>query len=504
MTQRIRGEDASELITATIASHNSGIENHLSQFEPGIAVCATLETLRGVEELINMSICGIDDEALENAIVNLRMDPIDNTALKQVCVGLKKKFGEEFTQRFVQTLVQASVIGASFRIHGAVGPAAGLQSIKHAIGYFQTRRRLLVTILYTLAIACKGTKHLQTLDVMNEFLPQIEHSGLTISGLLQNLMLAKVYSDFELTVDEVGFFANYKYETLDNLFLEPERASAIDVQIAAKDPALRNNLEKAEPHLIFSASEVRNNIILLEAAYSEFDLSGNPAFSQIAVFVRNCLPLCSDSYNIAFTLQQFDALMTKSNLSQHARSQLLHQGGDYSQNLNSYAPFIRVNQQIFSTVTLISRFLYYWKNVCLNRVRRYQIRSGFIFEANVKKALSEQGFHVTDIKRINRKEFDVVAVMNNVIYNVQCKNNLIDLGKIESNPNLFARYNRRLDRSYASALLKEENREKLLQQKLGLTDVKHFVLSRFPIATANPRILAFNKIGGFKKFAVGG
>lgn len=502
MTQKIRGKEASELITATIADHSSGIKNHLSQFDPRIAVCATLETLRGVEEFINMPIFGLDDEALENSILNLRMDPIDSIALHQVCIGLKRTFGEEFTRRFVQTLLQASAIGTAFRMHGAVEPATGLQSVKHAIGYFQSRRRHLVTILYTLAIASRGTKHLSTLDVMNEFLPQIEHSGLTISGLHQNLMLAKVYSDFELTVGKAGFFANHSYETLDNLFLEPERASILDVQNAAKDPSLRKTLEKIEPHLLFSAAEVRNNIILLEEAYSEFDLSENPSFSSMAELVRYCLTQCSDNYNIAISLHQFDALMAKANLSQHARSQLLHQSGDYSQNLNSYAPFIRVNQQIFSTVTLISRFLYYWKNICLNRIRRYQIRSGFIFEANVKKALSEQGFHVTDIKRINRKEFDVVTVLDNVIYNVQCKNNLIDLSKIESNPRLFARYNRRLDRSYASALLKEENREQLLQQKIGLSEVKHFVLSRFPVATINPRVLAFNRIDKFRQIAV--
>jgi len=70
----------------------------------------------------------------------------------------------------------------------------------------------------------------------------------------------------------------------------------------------------------------------------------------------------------------------------------------------------------------------------------------------VKDALNEQGFFVSDVKRIERKEFDVVATKDGVVYNVQCKNNLVDLTRMEENPNLFARYNRRLDRYYADAL----------------------------------------------------
>ncbi|YCM44294.1 hypothetical protein V2O64_23605 [Verrucomicrobiaceae bacterium 227] len=134
--------------------------------------------------------------------------------------------------------------------------------------------------------------------------------------------------------------------------------------------------------------------------------------------------------------------------------------------------------------------------------RLHQIRSGFIFEKSVKESLIAQGFYVTDITRINRKEFDVVATLDNVIYNVQCKNNLIDLSKIEGSPKLFARYNRRLERAYEAALLKEENRENLLKEKLGLSDIKHFVLSRFPIATTNPRVLAFLAVDQFRQCAV--
>ena len=120
----------------------------------------------------------------------------------------------------------------------------------------------------------------------------------------------------------------------------------------------------------------------------------------------------------------------------------------------------------------------------------------------MKDALNEQGFFVSDVKRIERKEFDVVATKDGVVYNVQCKNNLVDLTRMEENPNLFARYNRRLDRYYADALRKEEGREGLLKQRFGLEVVKHVILSKFPVATKNLRILAFREVSQFgERFA---
>ena len=91
--------------------------------------------------------------------------------------------------------------------------------------------------------------------------------------------------------------------------------------------------------------------------------------------------------------------------------------------------------------------------------------------------------------------------MDGTIFNLQCKNNLVDLSKIEADPKLFARYNRTLDRRYAAALTKEENREHLLKKQLGISNVLHFVVSKFPVATSNPRIISFNQIADFKRLS---
>lgn len=501
MFRKLRGQEAIDLIKEQLDAHASGIWNHLSKFEAKSAISSSMETLRGIEELINLPMFGLDDQSLEDAVVNLRMDPIDWDTLNHVCKDLEAAFGKKFTQRFVRTLVQASSLRSAFLLRGFFEPAGGLQSVKHAIGYFQSRRRHLVAMIYCLQKACKGTDSMRVLEVINELLPQIEHSGMTISGLYEKLMLSSVHSDFELTVDARGFYASHSYDTLDDLFLEPERTSILDMQSVLKGTDIEDQLEVVSPRLIFSTAEVRNNIMLLEKAYEEFNLAGNFDFSTTVDFVKLCLSQCSDEYNIILTEAQFFALAERAKLKSAVRAKLINTGGDYAQSLDSYAPFVRSDQEFITTVTLLNRFIYQFKNTCLNRIRRYQIRSGFIFEDQVKSALSKQGFRVTDIKRVNRKEFDVVTVMDGTIYNIQCKNNLVDLGSLKTNPRLFARYNRQLDRNYAKALLKEEEREHLLQEKLGLHAIKHFVLSRFPVATKNPYVVAFNQIGEFRRLA---
>ncbi len=89
-----------------------------------------------------------------------------------------------------------------------------------------------------------------------------------------------------------------------------------------------------------------------------------------------------------------------------------------------------------------------------------------------------------------------------MIYNVQCKNNLVDLNRIATDVRRFVRYNGYLDRAYRKALEKERGREHVLQDELGLTKIKHFVISRFPVATQNSHVLAYGEISRFKALAM--
>ena len=73
---------------------------------------------------------------------------------------------------------------------------------------------------------------------------------------------------------------------------------------------------------------------------------------------------------------------------------------------------------------------------------------------------------------------------------IQCKNNWIDLSKIEAERELFLRYNRSLTNYYARALKKERGREHLLKQELGMDKV----VSRFPVIGPDPPVINYNQI----------
>lgn len=494
----ITGRDAEQLIHDQIAQHSAGVIAPLAPFEPESATMAWLRTIRAIEEFINLPLFAIDDLVAARRITDLGLYglTIDPTPMSELFKDLSARFGPEVARRFVTTCIQAVSIGTAFATNGRLDIAEHFLTVGDAIGYFQSRRRHIVAMLYTLPSACMGTESVDPLHTLNHFLVPAELSGVTLTGLHQQAMLASAHRDFQLHVDEDGFGGSHDFQPLDDLFLDPERASIVEMH--AEHPVAAA-LEPADPKRIFSVAELRNDILLLETAYAEFNLADTP-FGPVAKFVKKLLDFAEDDYFIDLTVAQFDDLLARTPGLDPAltKQSFINSGSDYVANTNSFAPFVPVGGRVVSSVTLLMRFLYFWKNHCLNKIKRFQIRSGFIFEASVKQALERQGFEITEIKRIDHKEFDVVALLDDVIYNVQCKNNLVDLTRIESNPALYARYNARLDAYYAKALAKEEKREALLRDKLGLQRVRHVVVSRFPVATTNPRIISFARIAQFR------
>lgn len=482
-----------------LAHSRAGIDSCLAPFEPRSTFEVWFSTFRGIEELINLP-GELHGEPLLNEIVGLTLLDMDGAlrALPSIKAGLESRFSRLVAQRLTRTLLQLQAIAMSFAMHHQPS-AREMATVGTAIGYLQSRRRHLLALLHTIPGACQGTQQLHELDGLNQFLYMIETAGLGTTSMHHNLMLAQVYPDFALEVDEVGILASHSFNGLDALFLEPERTAITemaDVDFSGIKLATLNR------RLIFSKVELENNLALIAAAYAEFNLH-ETSYGQLTAFIRSLIPLVVDEYFVRLTVKRFDELCSQHKLPNALRKALVVEGADYVDNTSTYAPFTRVGGDLITSITLLSRFANHWKNICLNRVRRYQIRSGFIFEKSVKAALREQGFHVTETKRVGRAEFDVVATLDGVIYNVQCKNNLVDLNRIEADVRRFVRYNRSLDRAYRKALEKERAREQTLLGELRLTAIKHFVVSRYPVATQNPCVLAFGEISRFRAIAVG-
>ena len=112
----------------------------------------------------------------------------------------------------------------------------------------------------------------------------------------------------------------------------------------------------------------------------------------------------------------------------------------------------------------------------------------------VTKILEEHGFAPTNITRINHKEFDLITIKKNKVYNFQCKNNFIDISRVNHDYITIGRYNRQLCRYYEKALVKEEKRENLVINQTGIKDIEHFVISRYPVITRNLNIINFTDL----------
>lgn len=497
--QRYTGAAAQDKAMQVLAHSRAGIESSLAPFEPKSTFEIWFSTYRGIEEVINLP-GELAGEPLLDAIEGLVL--LDARAVERafppIIARLESRFSRLVARRLVRTLVQLQAIAMSFAMSHF--PAAQeMATIGTAIGYLQSRRRHLLALLHTIPGACRGTKRLQELDGLNQFLYLIETAGKGTTSMHYNLMLAQVYPDFALDVDDVGILASHSFNGLNSLFLEPERTAITEMDDVDFSAMKRVSVNR---RLIFSKAELENNLALIAAAYVEFNLL-ETSYGQLAAFIRSLIPLVLDEYFVRVTIKRFDELCSEQKLPATLIKELVVDGFDYVGNTSTYAPFTRIGDDLVTSITLLSRFANHWKNVCLNRVRRYQIRSGFIFEKSVKAALQAQGFEITNVKRVGRAEFDVVATLDGVIYNVQCKNNLVDLNRIEGDVRRFVRYNRSLDRAYRKALDKERAREHILLGELQLNKIKHFVVSRFPVATQNPCVLAFGEIQRFRSIAVG-
>lgn len=483
-----------DYLRQSIDRSESEITRILEPLEPQSATLAWFETLRAIEEWINFLTYDWDDEAAE-----MRLSMLPTTAafhsperLVAVRADLIARFSEPFANRFTHLLIRGGSVGPAFALHGMLDVAGAFETVGSMIAYLMSRRRHFVALLHALPQLCRGRQIVQPLETFNLFLPLIEIQGLSMVGAHQALLV-------NASQARLGIYpkTDLDFRMLDPMFLEPERLRITDAPLTEAGVAMLDQSEKLARDRLFSAAELRNDILALEAAYAEFDLA-NTRFAPAAEFVRR---ISRDYVNRDFWVEispaALDALSIELNLPANIRAALTNQSSTYQTCLATYAPLVLVGGTYRSTVTLLSRFMYYWRAVALDRNKRFQIRAGFIFEQAVAKALRQQGFGVHDITRINRHEFDVVTSRDEIIWNIQCKNNFLDIERLEEEPFRFAKYNARLVRSYERALLKERNREGMLLAKLSLERIEHLVVSRFPVITDNIRMLPFSRIAQF-------
>ena len=77
---------------------------------------------------------------------------------------------------------------------------------------------------------CKGTTRIAPHDTLNIFIPEVEMSGISLTGLHRQAVLADVFPDFALRSDGTIFHGTHDFQPLDSYFLDPERVSPDDAR----------------------------------------------------------------------------------------------------------------------------------------------------------------------------------------------------------------------------------------------------------------------------------
>lgn len=452
--------------------------------------------IRSVDEFINIPLELADPAPYVNLEFNL-MTQQGIQELQKTNKLIASNFGSEVTTRFNIMAIMCKASDYAYHTQNfwqAIGYGLGLSGVSKSIHYLQSRRLAFGGMLNLIPIKATGQKKEPFRDLMNQFLYTIDGCLVGFAGAYYHLLVNECIDDYEVTFDGHLFKSNFSYENLEGFFLEPERLSLIDqmeLRPGVVIPAKTITMPKG---MIFSFNEVANAMALFEGAFQKYKVTGLTEYHELNTLFVHVARFCTDDYNVILEDSELDAIQQKLK-----KLKLTVAGTSYAEVVNDYAPFQKFNGKCYSTVVLLARFVYRTLSGALMRNRSFMINSGFVFEDKVQKTLKKAGYHCTEITRINKKEFDLITTKNGKIYNFQCKNNHIDIAKVDTNYNLMARLNKRLISYYRKSIVKEVNREHLVKAKVGLTDIHHFVVSRYPVITRDTDILNFNTLDNWLK-----
>ncbi|MFA1803584.1 exodeoxyribonuclease V subunit gamma [Xanthomonas campestris pv. campestris] len=463
------------------------IKSQLSRYERSSAFAAWASLYRSIEELINLPLALPDAPALLRSFLHLDISPLDIEALRRLVPELEARFGMHQRDRFMMILMQCSAV-AMHALPLLIGSDAVPRNMKQLIAFLQAHRRHFLAVGYIILRFCSGAAPVLRQDGLNVILSIVVGNGPQITGAHTGMLIKQACESLGIAHAD-----QHELAMLDDLFLEPERLRITEVTTPEAGIRMLKTKEPL-PKAVFSAEELRNQITETEAAYAEFDLVGTE-FASVAMLARALSTHAVDGYNIAIAPADFDALVARCRLSRRLMDELSLGAQDYISALDCVSPFFFSEGMFRTTVTLVMRFCYRWRSISLDRGKRYQIRSGFIFERAVSDALASQGFNDMRVKRIQNQEFDVVMIRAGVLWNIQCKNNFTDLATVTSTPALFAAYNKRLVRQYERAISKELRREHLLKERFSTERVHHLIVARFPVISTERRIVPFSRIG---------
>lgn len=490
----ISGKELEDLFSKSIEYHISIIHETLEPYEPLELFKQWRLLIRSIDEVINIPL-EFEKQLDAEKFLNLNFDFFKASnlpLLRNVLDSITKQFDPKTAERFKNLALMSNAICKSYETTGAQYVLSGINQSTTigSITYYQSRRAYYVSMLSIIPKFSKGTKSIQYLDLLNYFqYTLIDSCCVAITTAYFNLFLNQCLPDFEMYSNGTIASRNFDFDHLESFFFEPERLSLLDqMELRPDQVSINNTLTKPE-NQVFSFSEVASAMSLFEGAFKKYKIYESQEFKELSLFFYEIGQYVIDDFNIEIDASTFVRLKSK-----YTSLIITLDSSNYFDHINSHAPFQQSGSTYYSSVVLLTKFVYRTLSAKLLSNRTFQINSGFVFEDRVSEMLKKHGFHLTGITRINRKEFDVITIKDGIVHNFQCKNNFLDISTINLAYKKLGRLNRMLCRYYERALVKEEKRESLIASKTGINTIMHYVISRYPVVTRNERIINFNNL----------
>lgn len=488
---KISGTQLNGIFEKSIRYHIDVFYKTISEYEPLELYSNWRTIIRSIDEIINIPLeCDGSDFISKFFGLSFNFIKSNNLPeLKEVLDFLENKFEKNIAVRFQQLSMMCFAINKSYEkcgVYSLQGSKLNLSTTADSIAFLQSRRAYYVTTLDLITKIAKGKKKVDYLDTLNFLQYTMDNCLIGVTTSYYNLLLNHCLEDFEMDSDGTIAKRNFEYDHLEGFFMEPERLSLIDQMELRPDVVITKKMLPKSDNKLFSFSVIANAMSLFEGAFDKYKISDNEEFKELRQLFYEIAIYLKDDFNIVIEGAYFRKIAPK-----YKTLSLINNSDDYFAVLNSYSPFQKINGVYYSTVVLLSRFVYRTLSQSLMKNRTFQIHSGFIFEDKVSKILENKGFMPTNITRINHKEFDLITIKDNKVYNFQCKNNFIDISRVSFDYKKIGRFNKRLCRYYEKAFDKEVKREKLITDKTGIEEIEHHVVSRFPVINRNKRIINF-------------
>ncbi len=354
---------------------------------------------------------------------------------------------------------------------------------------------------------CNGTERVSFEDAFNVIAPIIDVFLIPMTSIYMTKVRCAVSEDteVELTFKDgmcVYVQSNAEINTVDPICLIPLRLP-LDVYVEKfyeklncrdKHITLKS---KDKGNAIYSYNEYLDFLTQVEIMYRDYvdNIYGVP-FKRFIDFFRS---FKIDPINSPYSVIKYWKL--KELLCQHfgqknlrdIKEDIISEGSGALDSIYSIRPFIKFNDYCYTTIISLTRFVALVVEREAQKSRKYQIQTGYDFEKSVKNLLISNGFIVREEKRIEGREFDVIAEKDGRIYNFQCKNYYLDPFPHPARLGEFVQNHKRVIKSLKKALEEEQNKEAILKSKYG-KPVVSVLISRYPVFSTNPRIISYRNL----------